>query len=359
MDLKSLKKYIDNKCSPEEVKQILQWIEKPNASMDMEGEFKNIWQKIKVNSGDYSKWSGKLEKIHERIEMEEIYNSLNLNKEKSKLGYNTKNRLPKTGYELHKYSRKGSSRYIAPGLVIGLILVFMVVLFFQFPEKVAQRSTIVQIEKSTAPGQKLSFHLEDGTKIILNSGSKIKYPSNFGDHERKVILEGEAFFDVSKDTSRPFRVVTESVVTTALGTSFNINAFSSNENIEIALVTGKVSVEGTTQSGKLNSLILDPGEMATVSKRDHNYSKSPFDFSKQVSWKDGMIFFKDATYREIVNNLENWYGVSIKTNRIPLKDWRFSGKFEDETLENILVALQFGHEFEYEIKGKNVKLNFK
>ncbi len=126
--------------------------------------------------------------------------------------------------------------------------------FFQFPQDVEQIPTIVQIEKSTEPGQKLSFHLEDGTKVILNAGSKIWYPSNFNIHEREVILEGEAFFEVSKDASRPFRIVTESVVTTALGTSFNINAFPSNENIEIALVTGKVSVEGIIQSGNKTRL---------------------------------------------------------------------------------------------------------
>lgn len=358
VELKSLKKYIENKYSPEEARQVLLWIEKSDASLDLEGDFKNAWQKIKVNSGDYSKWSEKLEKIHERIEMEEIYNSLDLNKKNSKVGFNPKDRPSKTGYELQNYTKKSSVRYVVSGLIASIILIVMVVAFFQFPQDVEQIPTIVQIEKSTEPGQKLSFHLEDGTKVILNAGSKIWYSSNFNIHEREVILEGEAFFEVSKDASRPFRVVTESVVTTALGTSFNINAFPSNENIEIALVTGKVSVEGTIQSGNSKSLLLNSGEMATVLKSEQNFTKSSFDFNEQISWKDGLIYFKDATYYDIVSHLENWYGVSIKTDKIPLQEWKFSGKFDDETLENILVALQFGHNFDFEINGKEVKLNF-
>ncbi len=98
--------------------------------------------------------------------------------------------------------------------------------------------------------------------------------------------------------------------------------------------------------------------MATVLKSEQNFTKSSFDFNEQISWKDGLIYFKDATYYDIVSHLENWYGVSIKTDKIPLKEWDFSGKFENETIENVLIALQFGHEFEYEINGKKVKINF-
>lgn len=358
MELKTLKKYFENKCSPDEAKQVLQWIERPGAAMELEGEFENAWQKIKVKPGDYCKWSGNLEKIHERIEMEEIYKSLNLIKKKNEVGYQVKDRSSKTGYELREYSGQSKIRYFVSGLFASVILVLLVVAYFQFPGKVEQNPTIVQIEKSTESGQKLSFHLEDGTKVILNAGSKLNYSSNFGNNERTVLLEGEAFFEVTKDVTRSFKVITESVVTTALGTSFNINAFPSNEKIEIALITGKVSVERVEQSGKLISLTLNPGEMATVLKGDHIITKSPFNFNQKISWKNGMIFFKDANYLEIVSKLESWYGVDIQTDNIPVKEWKFSGKFEDETLENILISLQFGHEFDYEIKGKNVKLNF-
>ncbi len=358
MELKTLKKYFDNKCSSEEAKQVLRWLERPDAVVDLEGELKNVWKNIDVKTGDYLKWSGNLEKIHERIEMEELYVSLDLGKKRSKVKPRVKDRPSKTGNELRQYSRKRKNKYFISGLLASVILTVFIISYFQYPSKVGHTPAIEQMEKSTEPGQKLSFHLEDGTKITLNADSKLIYSSNFGDNERKVELEGEAFFEVTKDTARPFRVITESVITTALGTSFNINAFPLKDNIEIALVTGKVSVVRTMQSGKSNSLLLSPGEMTIVWKSDHIIDKSLFNFDQKISWKDGLIYFKDADYHEIVNKLESWYGIEIQTNTIPVKEWKFSGQFEDETLENILIALQFGHEFEYEIKGKIVKLNF-
>lgn len=358
MELESLKKYFENNCSPEEARQIQKWIENPDASMDLENDLINVWQNIKVKPGDYTKWSSALEKIHERIEMEEIYKSLNLEKRKKKLEHQAKDRPSKSGYELHKSDRKSKIRYIMPGLIAAVLLVFVVVSFFQFPDKAELSKTVEQIEKSTEPGQKLSFHLADGTKVKLNAGSKLNYSPDFSSNERLVVLEGEAFFEVTKDVTRPFKVITGSVTTTALGTSFNINAFPLNKNIEIALVTGKVSVERTLQSGKSNSLILNPSEMATIIKEDDIFAKSTFDFNQKISWKDGLIYFKDADYHEIVSTLESWYGVKFQTGGIPLKEWKFTGKFENESLNNILIALQFGHNFEYKIKGEEVKLNF-
>jgi transmembrane sensor len=217
---------------------------------------------------------------------------------------------------------------------------------------------MAQILKSTEPGQKLSFHLDDGTIVILNSGSKLYYPANFDSLERKVVLDGEAFFDVSKDVDRPFRVETSSIVTTALGTSFNINAFSSAENIEVDLVHGRVSVRKIAQTNDPNTMMLNPGEMATVAKSNFSMEKSTFNFIEKISWKDGIIYFKEACYEKIVSKLENWYGVSINTNRAPLKEWKFTGQFENETLENILIALQFGHDFDYVMQKKEVKLKF-
>lgn len=335
---------------------MLDWIEKPDASKDLEEEFKQIWLNIKVKPGDYTKWSGKIEKVHERLEMEELYGSLNL-ETKQKIRYKTKDRPPKTSVEKHQYAGKYKMRNLVYGVFVTLIILMLVVFYNKTPMSKVEAPLVEQMEKHTEPGQKLSFHLDDGTRVMLNSGSALSYPASFDSLERKVILAGEAFFEVSKDVHRPFMVVTESVVTTALGTSFNINAFSM-KYIEIALVSGRVSVQNLIQFNHADALILNPGEMATVLKSDYSIDKSSFNFNEKVSWKYGVIYFKEADYYEIVSKLENWYGVRIQADTPPAKSWKFSGKFENETLENILIALQFGHDFEYRIKGTAVKLNF-
>ncbi len=352
MNLKRLKKYFDSRSSANEVDEIIQWVEKSNASKDLESEFENAWKSIKVNPGDYQKWGGKLSKIHDKIDMEELYGSLIPAKRERIPKF--KDRAPvsrETPLKRNKWAR-----YVLPGILTFIIFASLALGYF----REMQIPTIAGIEmtKGTEPGQKLSFHLEDGTKVILNAGSKLSYPASFDTDNRTVELEGEAFFEVSKDADRPFRVITKNVVTTALGTSFNINAFPERKNIEIALVTGIVSVESISEGDSLQSVILNPGELATISNDNHTILKSGFDFNKYIAWKDGLIYFKDADYLEIKDCLENWYGVRFDANKTPGKKWNFSGKFEDESLENILSALQFGHNFEYKIEGKEIKLIF-
>ncbi|MCK5368504.1 MAG: FecR domain-containing protein, partial [Cyclobacteriaceae bacterium] len=100
---------------------------------------------------------------------------------------------------------------------------------------------IKHIEKSTQKGQKLTTFLPDGSRVMLNSNSKISYIQSFHDAERVVMLEGEAFFEIEKDTLRPFKVISNGITTTALGTSFNIDC-RAGEKVEVSLVSGKVAV---------------------------------------------------------------------------------------------------------------------
>ena len=83
-----------------------------------------------------------------------------------------------------------------------------------------------------------------------------------------------------------------------------------------------------------------------------------FSFYQNIAWKDGVLFFKNATYSEVINKLENWYGISLSTDGYPESEWNFSGKFEDEALDNVLEALQFGHDFTYSINRNEVRLKF-
>lgn len=358
VDLQLLKKYFDNKCTPEEARQVLEWIARTDASTELDEEFKEVWHKIKVRPGDYSRWSAKLDKINERIEMESLYESLGVQSDKEHQS-KSKDRPPVSGMEMRKDRGGTRLRFAITGIVMSLIIAMMGVFYWMKPAQVVQQEPeVVQKEKHTERGQKLSFHLEDGTRVQLNSNSRILYPAIFDSLERNVVLEGEAFFEVSKDADRPFKVITGSFVTTALGTSFNINAFKDKKNIEVALVSGKVSVGSTVKSIDSDALILSPGEMATVVKGSNTMSKASFDFKEKIAWKDGILFFKDADYEEITQRLENWYAVDITSNRQP-GNWKFNVTFEkNATLENILISLQFAYDFEYVINGKDVNLKF-
>jgi ferric-dicitrate binding protein FerR (iron transport regulator) len=209
---------------------------------------------------------------------------------------------------------------------------------------------------ATNPGVKSSLTLSDGTKVILNSGSKLTYVKNFSSGDREVFLEGEAFFDVYRDEVRPFRVYTGEVVTTALGTSFNVST-RDGEMISVALVSGKVSVKSSRSD--TSEMLLEKGEMALVSTNDFSMKKKVFREEEVIGWTKGMIVFDRTPMPEAFAILENWYGVEIVlAGNIP-SSLVFSGKFKEETLANILRGLSYSWEFDYTIRDDQVKIHFK
>lgn len=266
---------------------------------------------------------------------------------------NKKNKEKRT--RLFNYLRKIAASF---GLVV---IVSFIGYFFhtQFNSGKSDNGAIVEkTVKETLAGQKSTVFLPDGTKVILNSESKIEFDEFFQDLHRVVRLSGEAFFEVTKDPVHPFKVITGNVTTTALGTSFNISAYRELDIIDVALVTGKVSVRHQLGDEKTDAIDLNPGEMAVISNSGKELTKKMFDFNDKIAWKDGIIYFNDANFSTVVHKLKKWYGAEIEIRGAPAEPWEFSGIFEDESLENILISLKYGYNFDFELNGKNAKIIF-
>jgi ferric-dicitrate binding protein FerR (iron transport regulator) len=167
---------------------------------------------------------------------------------------------------------------------------------------------------------------------------------------------GEAYFEVAKDSMRPFKVRTGKITTTALGTSFNIKAYG-NEKMDISLLTGLVEVR--MEMGQSEKVNLIPGEALNINLEIQKYQKRQFDEAKLMSWTRKTILFDHAPIAEITRVLENWYGVEIKFINPPNKDLMVSGAFKDQTLENVLEGLSYSARFEFEIQKDQVNITFK
>jgi len=211
------------------------------------------------------------------------------------------------------------------------------------------------IEKSTAKGEKLSLTLPDGSKVRLNSASKISYPKTFASQSREIFLYGEAFFEVAKDATKPFTVATEMIATTALGTSFNVSAYQ-NEETNVSLVTGKVAVK--MMSNDSEPLLLEKGESARFKDHNTDLQKEIFDESKVLAWTNKEILFENTPLDKAIRTLENWYGVNISIQNRPSSLPKLSGRFKDESLKNVLEGLSYSVRFEYEIMDDMVKIKF-
>ena len=225
------------------------------------------------------------------------------------------------------------------------------------PDKVAP-AEVATIVKNNPRGMKTTILLSDGTKVKLNSETTLRYPEYFSDSIRMVYLEGEAFFEVVKDPNHPFIVKSGKITTTALGTSFNVRAFKDESSTSVSLATGIVKVESDFQFPESEKdFILNPGEGAIVD--DHQFVKQNFDAQKVLSWKEGVIYFDDTKLSETLKELERWYDVSFKINNLQSDDGiRGTGSFKNQSLENVLQILGHSMKFEFEIKEREVILNF-
>lgn len=212
----------------------------------------------------------------------------------------------------------------------------------------------VILTKFNPKGVKTKIHLPDNSVVYLNADSYLSYEKNFRDG-RLVRLVGEAFFEVAKDSLRPFQVLTGRLATTALGTSFNIKAYSEVSNIQVTLSTGKVSVEDQVSTEKL---ILEPGEALRLIGLNEKLGKMQTDPKAASSWKEGILQFEKTPMSEVVLLLERWYGVSFKgPEKWP--DVKCSGSFrKNEYLSNVLKVLSHSVGFSYSIEEKTVIINF-
>ncbi|UII29742.1 FecR domain-containing protein [Fulvivirga ulvae] len=213
------------------------------------------------------------------------------------------------------------------------------------------RSTQVSmVEKSNPYGQKSIIQLSDGTIVKLNAGSSIRYPEKFSPQERKVYLKGEAFFEVTRDTERPFLVMTDDIETKVLGTSFNISAYQQDAAITVSVATGKVSVSHAGDS----QVYLEPSEQARFVKKEKQLLKSKINLENTLAWKDNVLLFDGSSFTEVAQKLEMWYGIDVDLKNTGTAKCSITGKFKNENLINVLEAISLSTGINYEKKDDKV-----
>lgn len=220
-----------------------------------------------------------------------------------------------------------------------------------------QQSTSYQavrlIEKVAENGQKITTQLPDGTVVNLNSGSKITFPSVFNGITREVTLQGEAFFDVKRNPEQPFIVKMNGDEVTVLGTSFNIRSYPDDDVVSVAVATGKVSYASPLGQ----EVLLKPDQMAVFSKEKKNIVTMEVDKLESFGWRSKIIYFKSSPLKNVLKELERWYGVKIEAEGDFSSIGTFTGEFRNETLNQVLKGLSYVYGFEFEIDGTEVSIN--
>ena len=192
-----------------------------------------------------------------------------------------------------------------------------------------------------------SITLPDQTEIVLNRYSTLTYPERFRGKDRKVQLQGEAYFEVSKDAAHPFKVEAEAVIVQVLGTHFNIEAYPEDAQVKTTLLEGSVAV---SLIGKEEErLVLSPNESAIYNKDKKSLTlHSEKDASEEIVWRNGTLLFKSIPLQEIVRQLSNAFHTDIRIEDADLQNYHMTATFSDgETLEEILSLLCRNQKFGY------------
>lgn len=211
-----------------------------------------------------------------------------------------------------------------------------------------QSSEMVYNLLKTPRGGQYNITLPDGSRVWLNAASSLRYPVAFSEKERRVEITGEAYFEVAKDPSKPFRVTLNNMEVEVLGTHFNINGYTDEEDIRTTLLEGKVKVNVADQTK-----YLSPGQQAQINTTGKISVVNDVNLDETVAWKDGNFQFENSDIKSVMRQLARWYDVEVsyKGNI----DKHFIGNISrDVKLSQVLSMLQQTGEIKFSVEGNKL-----
>ena len=224
-------------------------------------------------------------------------------------------------------------------------------LIYENQESTPLDTTEIYHEIKVPRGGEYQVTLSDGTEVWLNAESSIRYPIEFKRNQRKVWIQGEFYFQVAQDSTRPFIVYHQNLAIQVLGTEFNIRAYADEPNIQTTLVKGKVEI--STQHGVKHVLL--PSQQLIYSTLDKTYTLQKVNPEQYISWKDGLYIFKTQRLEDIMNLIARWYNVTISYQHQTIKDITFSGRLKRyEQAQTLLEIFEKLGEIQFKIIGNHI-----
>ena len=298
-----LHRYLKNECNDQDLDSVVDLMLSPEKKEELDRLMKKHWNE-KSDEGSVPDLTNGLYRIHYLMNKSE------------------KN-VPKRVTLFQYFTR------VAAILILPLTIAFGYQLFN------SQSNIKKSLQTITTPlASHTSFDLPDGSKVWLNAGSTITFPTSFSSEERVVKLIGQAYFDVKKDKI-PFSVKTEKFDIKVLGTAFDVLAYSGEEAL-VTLERGKVSLE--TSSG--NGAVLIPGEQAVIKKESGQIEQRKVETSKYVAWKDNRLIFNNESFESVCLKLQRWFNLEIRIENESIKNIPVNGIIEYESIGEVMQLLE-------------------
>jgi ferric-dicitrate binding protein FerR (iron transport regulator) len=260
-------------------------------------------------------------------------------------GTATSKETKKPAHTLQVYS---FMRYAAIFITGALLSYFT----YSLPDGTEEETLLATTKIETGIGERSKVTLPDGSTVWINACSSVSFDNSFGNKTRSIVLEGEAYFEVQTDSIKPFLVHTDKFTHRATGTSFNVYSFGSENEMSIALLEGKVSVEYD-----INKEQLSPGEMITYNKSTGRLIRSHVDVCHISSWRYGEYTFDDLTFEELSKRLERMYNIRFIFDNKRISRMRFGGTLRNSySLETIMKVIKTSVPVKYTIHENTIHI---
>jgi len=331
-DIKTLvHKYLQGNCTREELDSAINLFADPYHNLDLRPTLFESWNNDEIFPHPEipkEEFSGILDKIHHRINLEPDYR---LKGKRKRIFF--------------------AGMKIAAVLIVGLLLGFS----FQYLKK-----TKPVYYTSIAPKGSISqVILPDSTIVFLNAGSQIKYKEELKKNKREVFLDGEAWFNVTKNKKKPFVVHTSFYDVNVLGTKFNVRAYKTDQEIVTTLESGSVLVSSPENFISFENVNLSPGEQLVYNLQNRSIEIKEVNTRLFTSWKDNKIIFINMNLKEVIVLLERKFGVDIEITDNVILDYHYDGTIKDETILEVLDLLKETLPVKYSIKGQLIVITKK
>ncbi len=354
--------YLNGELTNEETRELIEWINLDKSNKKLFDEICELWITAKAVSGNpgYSAQEG-FWKFKQRIKDID-----------QQVATGSKKRFLTTAF---RYAAIFLIAFAAGGL-----------LFYQFGQNSSLIPALGKTELVVPLGSRASFTLSDGTVVTLNAGSTLRTDTRFGIRDRIVELEGEGYFKVAEDKLNPFIVKTSYLTVTAMGTEFNVKAYSDDKTIETTLVNGSVKIEPVSEKGSGEITILQPNQKLTFYKEEPGVEdnqaipsgipgsevkpakvqgtatavkllKEDVNVEPVVSWKESRWIFENQSLSQIAVDLERRFDVKMQFKSERLRSYRFTGTILAEPIEQVLEVLSITSPISFNISGREVILS--
>ena len=338
-----LARYVAGTCTPDEIRRVEDWVRADPARRQLVAELRGLWDAAETPPPGADR----------EVDVEEGWRRV-------RAGMRT-DEPEGSAAEPDRAARRRPSRRRAPGWRAGAMVGLLVLIgglwlaqSLRTPAEAPTDSTYRTVV--TTPGERSRVQLADGSSVMLNVDSKLRLPSTFNQQQRVVQLTGEAYFEVDADSDRPFIVRTENASVRVRGTAFNVRGCPDEEQVEVAVREGGVSVRPERAGTQPDTVELESGEIGRMGEADTTVQILAADVAPYIGWTEGRLVFEDTPLPKVVRRLERWYDLTFRIRDPALRSLRLTATLKSQSVRNVLDVIAASLNIRYEIDQNSVVL---